>query len=102
MLLKWEQIYHAPKIGAMRGARKSIHAPEHTLLRYWLVSKRNEGGYTQRELASKLEVVHSYVAKVESGERRLDVIEFFEYCTALDAEPTDFYTKLGEATNKVK
>ncbi len=38
---------------------------------------------TIRELAAELEVSHSFVGKVEQGERRLDVMEFVSYCRAL-------------------
>lgn len=38
-----------------------------------------------RQLAALLEVPHSFVGKVEQGERRLDVVEFLEYCDALGA-----------------
>jgi transcriptional regulator with XRE-family HTH domain len=48
------------------------------------VDKRKELGLTQRQLAEKLQVVHSLIGKVEKGERRLDFIECIAYCNALD------------------
>jgi transcriptional regulator with XRE-family HTH domain len=69
--------------------RLSIYEPEHVLLRNWLIDKRNNAGMTQRELAKRLDVVHSLVAKVEKGERRLDIVEFIIFCDALDANPCD-------------
>ena len=30
---------------------------------------------------------HSFIYKVEQGERRLDVIEYIWYCTALGVDP---------------
>jgi len=80
---------------AMRSARKSIHTPEHTLLRNWLISTRNKRGFSQRDLADVLGVVHSYVGKVESGDRRLDIIEFLEYCGALGVDPRDFIVQFN-------
>jgi transcriptional regulator with XRE-family HTH domain len=41
----------------------------------------------QTELAARLGKPHSYVAKVELGDRRIDVIEFIEYCQALGISP---------------
>ncbi len=40
-----------------------------------------------RELSEKLGVPHSFVGKVEQGERRIDVVEFIQYCKALDVSP---------------
>lgn len=42
---------------------------------------------SMRQLAEKLDCPHSFVGKVEQGERRLDVIEFVEYCKALNTDP---------------
>ncbi len=82
--------YHAPKIGAMKKFKPSIYSEEHQSLKLWLIDKRKESGYTQRELAKKLNVVHSLVGKIEQGERRLDIIEFINYCDGLGANPIEF------------
>lgn len=73
----------------MNKFRLSIYAREHVLLREWLTEKRKSAGLTQRELALKLNCVHSLIAKVENGERRLDVIEFIAFCNALEINPSD-------------
>jgi transcriptional regulator with XRE-family HTH domain len=54
-----------------------------------LVAARERAGVSQRELARRLERAHSFVGKIESGERQLNVLEFWEYAEALDAEPAD-------------
>ena len=38
---------------------------------------------TQEELAGKLGKPQSYVAKIEAGQRRLDIIELRAYCNAI-------------------
>lgn len=48
---------------------------------------RLAGGFTQQEVASRLGKPQSFVSKYESGERRLDVVEFILVCTALDISP---------------
>lgn len=40
-----------------------------------------------RELGKLLGKPHSYIQRVEDGERRLDVVEFVWYCRALDIDP---------------
>ena len=59
-----------------------------------LVSARQKQGLTQRDLAIKLNKVHSFVAKYEQGERRLDVIEFLDIATALKVDPFRIIKKL--------
>ena len=71
----------------MKNLRKSIHASEHKTLRQIFIHRRQELGLTQRTLAERLDVVYSFVGKVETGDRRLDVIEFIEYCQALQLSP---------------
>ena len=73
-----------------------MYGSEQLLLREWLVSQRKAAKLTQRQLADKLQVVRSLVGKVESGERRLDVVEFVHYCRAMGAEPTEFFTFLKQ------
>src|SRR5258706_7352900 len=74
--------------------QKSTHTAEYSALCDQLVSMRNLAGLTQRELASILQVGHSWVAKVESGERRIDLIEFAWFCDACRINPVEGATKL--------
>lgn len=68
----------------MKKFRQSIYDREHVFLRDWLKGKRQAVNLTQRQLADKLQTVHSLVGKVEKGERRLDLIEFISYCEAME------------------
>jgi len=67
--------------------RKSTHTSEYKQLRGRLTALRVNAGLSQRELAATLGVPHSWVAKVESGERRIDLIEFGWFCTACGSAP---------------
>lgn len=40
-----------------------------------------------RALAEKLELHHSIIGKIEQGGRKIDILEFAEYCKALDVDP---------------
>lgn len=62
--------------------RKSIHSSEYAGLRKRLAGMRAEAGLTQRSLAKLLDAPPSWVAKVELGERRIDLIEFAWFCDA--------------------
>ena len=45
---------------------------------------------------------HSYVGKVENGERRLDVEEFIVYCEVLKLNPTLVIEEVSELRNAEK
>jgi len=49
--------------------------------------KRQSAGYSQEEVAKALGRHRSYLAKIETGERRLDVVEFIELAKVLDFDP---------------
>jgi len=57
-------------------------------------SVRLAAGLTQQQVANALERPQSFVAKYESGERRLDVVEFIEVCEAIDVEPSTVINEL--------
>ena len=52
-----------------------------------MVKARKQAGLTQSELAQRLRRPQSFVAKYESGERRLDVLEFVAIASAIGADP---------------
>ena len=66
---------------------KSLYSSQNIRLLAWLKKERTNQGLTMRALAAKLEVPHSFIGKVEQGERRLDVIEYIQYCQALKISP---------------
>ena len=55
---------------------------------------RREAGVTQMELSRALGKPQSFVSKYESGERRLDVVEFITICEALSIAPTRIIKRL--------
>lgn len=69
--------------------QKTINNPKNTRLLKWLREQREAKGISMRELGTRLEVPHSFICKVEQGERRLDVVEFIQYCKALDISPIE-------------
>jgi transcriptional regulator with XRE-family HTH domain len=67
---------------------------QYSSLRSILVSTRKLRGLTQSDVAERLKKPQSFVSKYESGERRLDVIEFIEVCKALTVNPVSIIKKL--------
>jgi transcriptional regulator with XRE-family HTH domain len=70
--------------------KKSVHTPEYASLRAELRASRTRAGLSQRDLAARLKVPHSWVAKVESGERRIDLVEFCWFVAACGGDPVAF------------
>jgi transcriptional regulator with XRE-family HTH domain len=66
---------------------KSLFTPASDVIVARLIALRKKAGLTQRQLASRIRREPSLVAKVELGERRLDLHEFFQLCRALRADP---------------
>jgi transcriptional regulator with XRE-family HTH domain len=58
---------------------KSIHSKEYKVVLERMRKARLEAGLTQVEVAKKLGHHQSYVSKIESGERRVDVIELNKF-----------------------
>src|SRR5262245_33255634 len=60
---------------AISKAGKSVHSARYRLLLGRLKTARLAGGLTQAQVAARIGQPQSFVSKVESGERRLDVVE---------------------------
>jgi transcriptional regulator with XRE-family HTH domain len=68
---------------------RSLRTPGHLALLDALTDARKAAGMTQQQLADRMKRPQSFVAKVEGGERRLDVVEFAEWTIALGADYGD-------------
>lgn len=59
-----------------------------------LVKARHASKLTQNDVATRIGKPQSYVSKYESGERRLDVIEFLDLCHVLNIHPNNIFNEL--------
>ena len=66
---------------------KTIHSADNERLLALLVERRKTAGLTQEALAQRLSKPQSFVSKYETGERRLDVIEFIDVASAIGFDP---------------
>ena len=62
---------------------KFIYSPESKRFGQWLKQQRKAKGLTMRQVGHMINKPHSFVAKIEDGQRRLDVIEYVWYCERL-------------------
>jgi transcriptional regulator with XRE-family HTH domain len=66
---------------------KTIYSRQSECVREAIVALRTKAGLTQRQLAGKLQRERSFIGRLELGERRLDMVEFFWLCRACEADP---------------
>jgi transcriptional regulator with XRE-family HTH domain len=76
---------------------KQLRTARHKALMAALTQAREAAGLTQRELARRLARAHSFVGKIESGERQLNVLEFCEYADALGADALELLRTIVRA-----
>ncbi|OAM89386.1 helix-turn-helix transcriptional regulator [Termitidicoccus mucosus] len=68
-------------------SEKSLFSAEGEAVRLALREERKRRGLTQAAVASGCGWPQSVIAKIEQGERRLDLVEFLWLARALDAKP---------------
>ncbi len=62
---------------------------------------RQDAGLRQQDLAARLGEPQSFVSKYESGERRLDVLELIQICSALGISFGELVMKLEDRLRHV-
>lgn len=67
--------------------RKSVHSEGQKVFSAVLREAREAADLRQQELADRLKKHQSFVAKIEKGERRVDVVEFIWIARAIGADP---------------
>jgi ribosome-binding protein aMBF1 (putative translation factor) len=91
--LKNRFICLAPFGGQMR---KTVTSPLQKKLAGMLVELRKKAGLRQVDLAKKLGVYQSWVTHLESGQRRIDVIELIELGKVVGFDPADVVQRLSK------
>ena len=71
---------------------KAIYSKDHKFLVEQLKKARIEAGLDQDEVARLLGKTQSYVSKIESGQRRIDIIQLKEFAKTYK-KPLDYFIK---------
>ena len=71
---------------------KSVYSKDYKNIIERLKTARIEAGLAQQEVADKLGKPQSYISKIESGERRLDVAEMKKFAQ-IYKKPADYFLK---------
>lgn len=80
---------------------KSLYTAEWEVLLKTLKDLREKNGWTQSHLAKKLGRHQSLVAKIELGERKLDVCQFIDYVQILEADPVAVLKQILKDIQKI-
>lgn len=74
---------------------KTIRSAGQRALCLALAEARKAAGLSQMALAERLRCHQSLVARIESGERRIDVVELIVLARAIGVEPADLLAKVA-------
>lgn len=93
-------------LGFLTETMRAAFDPLYTEFVARLRSARKVSGYTQSELADLLCKPQSYVSKVETSERRIDVVEAARWCMALGISlesvlPANLTISANSSTKKI-
>jgi transcriptional regulator with XRE-family HTH domain len=81
--------------------KKTIYSKEQKAFCKMLREQRKRKLFTQVDLAEGLEVNQQWVSKVESGERRLDVLEFSRVAEVLSIDVGRFFEELRKHEERI-
>ncbi|MCC7303493.1 MAG: helix-turn-helix transcriptional regulator [Bacteroidia bacterium] len=82
--------------------KKSLFKKEYKVLLEQLYRLRVSSNMRQSDLAKKLNLPQSFISKVESGERRLDLVELRLICKVLGSNLEEFTREFEKALNERK
>jgi transcriptional regulator with XRE-family HTH domain len=74
----------------------SLDARRHQALRAFLVERRKSAGLRQIDLAKRLGRSQSYVTHVETGQKRIALIELTDWAEAIGFDPEEAILKVAE------
>lgn len=77
---------------------RTLGTPRHFVLRDFIVEEREKAGLTQREVSARLKRPQSFIASIETGHRRVDVVEFLNLAEAIGFDPHDVLRRLARTT----
>ncbi len=80
--------------------KKSLNTRESKILLGMLYQLRVSAGLRQSDLAKALKVPQSFISKIESGERRIDLIELRAILTCYKTDLVEFVAELEKRVNE--
>lgn len=81
--------------------QKTIYTRQSKILQEKFAELRQQAGLSQRELAKRMNREHSFIARIELGERRVDLAEFYWLCKACEASPRETAIQIFKEFEKI-
>jgi len=72
----------------------TLRSPLHEALRRFVIERRKKAKLRQVDVAKRLDRYQSYVTNIETGQRRIDVVELIHLAEAIGFDPKDAITVL--------
>jgi len=79
---------------------RTLGTPRHRILRDFLGEKREKAGLTQHEVSARLQRPQSFIASIETGQRRVDVVELLDLAKAIGFDPHEAVQRLAKVAAK--
>jgi transcriptional regulator with XRE-family HTH domain len=76
--------------------RRTVTSPRHKALVTLIRTEREAAGMRQEDVAAKLGQNYMWMQRVESGERRIDVVEFCALASVIGFDARKAITRLFE------
>ena len=67
----------------------TLRSAKHKALLRFLVEKRKKAGLRQVDVGKRLGRYQSYITNIETGQRRIDVVELVELADAIGFDPRE-------------
>jgi len=76
---------------------RTLGTPRHSALRDFIVEKREAAMLTQDKVSARLKRPQSFIASIETGQRRVDVVELLDLAKAIGFDPHEALDRLSKA-----
>lgn len=73
---------------------KSVHSQRHRMIAAAVADQRRAKGLSQAQVAKALGRHQPFIANIESGERRLDLVELLELAAIIDLDVEELIQRL--------
>ena len=80
----------------------TLHTNEHKILVDLLIEARKEAQLNQTQVGERFGRDQKFVSLVEKSQRRLDVLEFYSYCKAMNHDPVKLFEALADKLSGTK
>jgi transcriptional regulator with XRE-family HTH domain len=68
---------------------RTLRSSKHQALRRFVIAKRKAANLRQVDVAKRLGRYQSYITNIETGQRRIDVVELIDLAEAIGFDPRE-------------